>query len=124
QLLAEIRARNPSYEQIIRPTAWELSRIQQQVIPDDQTVLLEYSIGSEKSYLWTITRNEIKSHELPDESKIADVADRVSKLLKTAPSASGNTETELTAAAQELAQMIIWPAAEELNRNRIIVIAD
>ena len=85
---------------------------------------LEYSIGSEKSYLWTITRNEIKSHELPDESKIADVADRVSKLLKTAPSPSGNTETELTAAAQELAQMILWPAAEELNRNRIIVIAD
>ena len=124
QLLTEIRARNPSYEQNIRPTAWELSRIQQQVIPDDQTVLLEYSIGSEKSYLWTITRNEIKSHELPNEAKIAAVADRVSKLLKTAPSPSENTETELTAAAQELAQMILWPAAEELNRNRVIVVAD
>jgi CHAT domain-containing protein len=122
RLIEDIRARSPAYEQTIRPTAWKLSRIQEQVIPDDQTVLLEYSLGSEKSYLWTITRSGIKSYELPGEEQIVEVAKRVYDLLKTAPEA--NADKELAAAAQELAKIILWPAAEELNKGRIIVVPD
>ncbi|HKN81952.1 MAG TPA: CHAT domain-containing tetratricopeptide repeat protein, partial [Pyrinomonadaceae bacterium] len=122
QLLAEIQARNPGYEHKLRPTAWELSKIQQQIMRDDDTVLLEYSLGSEKSYLWTLTRAGLNVHELPDEEKIGKVASRVRELLKATP--SPNTDAELTTAAQELAQMILWPAAKDLNRQRIIVVAD
>ncbi|HJP90738.1 MAG TPA: CHAT domain-containing tetratricopeptide repeat protein [Pyrinomonadaceae bacterium] len=122
RLLTEIEARNPGYAQKIRPTAWELPKIQQQVIRDDDTVLLEYSLGSEKSYLWTVTRAGLNVYELPDEEKIGKVASRVRELLKITPSA--NIDAELTTTAQELAQMILWPAAKELNRSRIIVVAD
>ena len=122
QVIEDIKARNSTYDQIIRPTAWELSSIQTQVIPDDQTMLLEYSLGSEKSYVWVITRSGIQSFELPDEERIAGVANRVYAALKTAPLAGA--DQELAAAAQELAQIILWPVAQELNTRRIIVVPD
>ena len=122
QLIQEIRTRNPSYEQVIQPTAWNLAKIQEQVVADDQTVLLEYSLGSEKSYLWAITRSEIKSYELPDVKRITEVTERVYNLLKDLP--SGNTDAELPAAVQDLAQIVLFPARDQLTHRRIIVVPD
>ncbi len=122
KVVAEIRSLNPSYEQVIKPTAWDLARIQKEVVADDQTTLLEFSIGSEKSYLWAITRSSIKSYELPNEEEIIKVAERVRKSLVTAP--LSNTEDELSNAVQELARTILWPASEQLNSRRIIVVPD
>jgi CHAT domain-containing protein len=122
QLIQEIRTRNPSYEQVIQPTAWNLAKIQEQVVADDQTVLLEYSLGSEKSYLWAITRSGIKSYELPDVKRIIEVTERVYNLLKELP--SGNTDAALTAAVQDLAQMVLLPAKDQLAHRRVIVVPD
>jgi len=122
QLIKDIRTRNPSYEQVIKPTAWNLAKIQEQVVADDQTVLLEYSLGSERSYLWAITRYGINSYELPAEEQIGKVAERVYKLLSKPP--LDNTDSELSGAVQELARMILLPAGEDLNRRRIIVVPD
>ncbi|HEX7333438.1 MAG TPA: CHAT domain-containing protein [Pyrinomonadaceae bacterium] len=122
QLIQQIRTRNPSYEQVIQPTAWNLAKIQEQVVADDQTVLLEYSLGSEKSYLWAITRSQIYSYELPDAQRITEVAERVYNLLKALP--SNNTDAEISAAVQALAQMVLFPAKEQLTHRRIIVVPD
>jgi len=122
QLIQGIRTRNKSYEQVIQPTAWDLGRIQQQVVTDDQTVLLEFSLGEEKSYLWAVTRSGIRSYELPNEKQIDDLARRVHKMLATIP--VSDNDTELTSAVQELARTILWPAAEHLNNHRIIVVPD
>ncbi len=122
QIIKEIRARNPKYEQVIQPTAWNLTKIQEQVVADDQTVLLEYSLGSEKSYLWAVTRYGMDSYELPAEEQISKVATRVYKLLSKAP--HDNTDNELSSAVQELAQMILLPASEHLNKRRLIVVPD
>ena len=122
QLIQGIRSRNPSYEQAIQPTAWDLGQIQQQVVTDDQTVLLEFSLGEEKSYLWAVTRSGIRSYELPNEKQIDDLARRVHKLLSTIP--VSDNDSELTGAVQELARTILWPAAEHLNNHRIIVVPD
>jgi CHAT domain-containing protein len=122
QLIQDIRGRNPSYEQVIQPTAWNLRKIQEQVITDDQTVLLEFSLGSEKSYLWVVTRSDIKSYELPNEETIDPLARRVHKLLSTPP--MNDTKNDLSTAVEDLARVILWPATEYLNRQRIIVVAD
>jgi CHAT domain-containing protein len=122
QVIQEIRARNPSYEEVIQPTAWDLAKIQQQVVADNDTVLLEFSLGAQKSYLWAITRSEIKSYELPNEKQIDELANRVYDLLKGMP--SEKTEAELSAAAQSLAQTVLFPAADQLNHHRIIIIPD
>ena len=122
QLIQQIRTRNPSYEQVIQPTAWNVAKIQEQVVADDQTVLLEYSLGSEKSYLWAITRSQIYSYELPDAQRITEVSERVYNLLKSMP--SSNTDSELAAAVRDLAQMVLFPAREQLTHRRIIVVPD
>jgi tetratricopeptide (TPR) repeat protein len=69
QVTETIRARYPSYEQLTQPVGWNLRRIQEQVIADDQTVLLEYSLGEEKSYVWAVTRDGVKSYELPSRAE-------------------------------------------------------
>ena len=122
QLIQNIRRLNPSYEQVIEPTAWNLRKIQEQVVADDQTVMLEFSLGSEKSYLWAVTRSEIKSYELPNEGTIDPLARRVHKLLSTPP--LNNADNELSGAVQDLARMVLWPAGEHLNKQRIIVVPD
>lgn len=122
QLINDIRSRNPGYEQVIQPSAWDLHKIQEQVVADDQTVLLEYSLGSEKSYVWAVTRSGIRSYELPDEETIDKLASRVRKLLSSRP--QKDAENDLTSATQELAQMILWPIGEYLNKKRIIVVPD
>lgn len=122
QLIQNIRRLNPSYEQVIQPTAWDLRKIQEQVIADDQTVLLEFSLGSEKSYLWAVTRSGIQSYELPNEETIDPLARRVHKLLSTPPLT--DADTDLSSAVQDLAHLVLWPAREHLNKQRIIVIPD
>jgi Uncharacterized protein conserved in bacteria len=122
QVSETIRARYPAYDQIISPTALKLPEIQEQVIADDQTMLLEYSLGSDKSYVWAVTRDGIKSYNLPARTLISEAAQKVYKLLASPP--RSDDANELTLALQELSRMVLAPVATELNKRRIIVVAD
>lgn len=122
QVNGTIQAQYPSYEQITRPAAWSLQQIQEEVVADDQTVLLEYSLGADRSYVWAVTRNTIASYDLPAQAQIDQAAEKVYKLLATPPDT--DTAGELTTARQELGQMVLSPVAAELNKNRIIIVAD
>jgi CHAT domain-containing protein len=122
QVTAEIRARYPSYDQINQPTSWDLSRIQEQVVAEDQTVLLEYSLGTDHSYLWIVTRNDISSHELASEATINKAAGEVYGLLKTAVDVE--TERRLSEAVQTLSSMVLSPFTAQLQGRRVIVVAD
>ena len=117
-----VRARYPSYEQITKPAAWDLQQIQEQVIADDETLLLEYSLGSDKSYVWAVTRDSIKSFNLPARALITEAAQKVYELLAAPP--GSDTEKELTPAVRELGRMVLSPVAAELNKRRIIIVAD
>lgn len=117
-----IRARYPAYEQITRPVAWNLQRIQEQVIYDEQTVLLEYSLGEARSYVWAVTRHGITPYELPAQASVKEAAAKVYKLMSTLPGAEN--ENEFATATQELSRMVLSPVAAELNKQRIIVVAD
>jgi CHAT domain-containing protein len=122
QVNETIRERYPSYEQITRPTSWNLRQIQEQVIADDQTVLLEYSLGSDRSHVWAVTRDSIQSYNLPARALISEAAQRVHKLLASPP--GPDQAKELTPAIQGLSRMVLSPVAAELNKRRIIIVAD
>lgn len=117
-----IRVRYPSYQQVTAPTAWNLRQIQDEVIVDDQTLLLEYSLGLERSYVWAVTKHDLKSYELPPLTQINEAAQKVYNLLKT--SAGTTHADELAQATRQLSQMVISPVTAELNKSRLIVIAD
>jgi len=122
QVSETIRERYPSYEQITTPTAWDLRQIQEQVIADDQTVLLEYSLCSDQSYVWVVTRDSIKSFNLPARALINEAAQKVYKLLASPP--GPDIAKDLTQAVQELSRMVLSPVAAELSKRRIIIVAD
>ncbi len=122
QVNENIRARYPAFEQLTRPAAWNLKQGQEQVIADDQTVLLEYSLGPNKSYVWVVTRDGLASYELPSQKVITDAVMKVYTLLSTQPGAGTGDQLEL--AAHELSRIILLPVASHLNKQRIIVVAD
>ncbi len=117
-----IRQRFPSYDQIVRPESWTLKQIQDQVIADDDTTLLEYSLGTDVSYVWAITRNSIASYELPAQDRIEAVVKKVYSLLKNPE--PGVNDAQLTLATAELSQMILAPVAAQLIKRQLIVVAD
>ena len=121
QLSDVIKARFPAFDEITRPHGWDLKRIQQQVIADDQTLLLEYNLGEKSSYAWTVTRDGFASYELPGGAKqINDAAQRVYELLQ-----SGDTkQNEWEQATAALSKMVLLPVKNSLNKQRIIVVAD
>jgi CHAT domain-containing protein len=59
---------------------------------------------------------------LPSQSKIIPAVSRVYELLRTAPGT--NIANEFSLAAQELSRIVLSPVAAQLNKHRIVVVAD
>ena len=134
QVQVAIRKASPGYAALTQPQPLNSREIQQQLDPD--TVLLEYSLGDERSYLWAVTQNSLKTYELPTREKIQKVAEQVYVLL-TARSVVKSLETQsqrqeriaqadkqFQQAATELSRMVLAPAASELGTKRLVIVAD
>ena len=121
-VLATIDQRYPAFGQLTQPQSWNLRRIQEEVIEDDDTLLLEYLLGPEKSYVWVVTRTSMTSYELPSQTVITDAVKKVYALVSEKP--KSETKDNLDQASRELAQMIISPIADQLQKQRILVAAD
>jgi CHAT domain-containing protein/Tfp pilus assembly protein PilF len=122
RVLESIRARHPSYAQMTQPAALGAREIQEQVVGDGETLLLEYILGDDRSYVWAVTRDEINSYELPARARIAGAAQSVYGLLTTPPGVEDSDELPL--ALRELSQLVLAPVASELKRRRVIIVAD
>ena len=131
---AAIRRNNSHYAALVQPQPLKLTEIQQQL--DANTLLLEYAMGEERSYLWAITRDSLTSYELPKGEQIKRTALQVYELL-TARSTSkrgestlqrqqriANADNALPAAAQELSQILLAPVASQLGNKRLVIVAD
>ncbi|WP_413162121.1 CHAT domain-containing tetratricopeptide repeat protein [Capilliphycus salinus ALCB114379] len=119
-LLSEIRATSPHYAALTQPQPLTLGEIQQQIL-DSETVLLEYSLGENRSYLWVVTPNSIESYELPGREEIETkvTAFRDSFLLPN----QRIRRTLAENAGKELAEMIL-PESEKLSQKRLLIVAD
>ena len=117
-----LRERHPAYGRITRPAAWDLRRIQEQVVGDGDAVLLEYLLGADKGYVWAVTREGIEAYELPPPALIKEAAGKVYASLARRPEAGAADES--LPAARELSRMILSPVAAKLNKSRIIIVAD
>src|SRR6185369_14761984 len=54
-----IRKANPRYAALVKPQPLKVKEIQAQL--DADTLLLEYALGAERSYLWAITKDSLAS---------------------------------------------------------------
>jgi tetratricopeptide (TPR) repeat protein len=134
QVEGDIRQRSPHYAAITQPAPLGLQEIQQLLDPD--TLLLEYSLGSDRSYLWTVTQITLKSYELPGREQIEKTARRLydsitARSLKPKGENSqlrheriARSDIQAQETAVELSRMVLWPLASELGGKRLVVIAD
>jgi len=129
-----IRASSPAYTALTKPRRWTVKEIQG--LLDENTILLEYGLGKERSYVWVVSATSIDVYELPKRAEIENVVRAVYRLLNARNSASeedtelqrearyrkADAEYERTAA--QLSQMILAPIAPFLERKRLLVVSD
>src|SRR5205807_8228907 len=57
--LTQVRQSSTRYAALTQPVPLSLTQIQAQVL-DPETILLEYSLGEQRSYLWTVDRKSTR----------------------------------------------------------------
>jgi CHAT domain-containing protein/tetratricopeptide (TPR) repeat protein len=118
-LTTRLRATNPAYVNLKYPQPLTLAQIQQQVV-DPDTILLQYALGDQQSYLWAVTPNGIQSYTLPGRATLEAAANPFQSVLST----SGNLPSQIKAKGDALYQLILAPVAAQIPGKRLLIVAD
>ncbi len=124
---ARVRNQNSQYAELTQPELLTAAEIQNLLAPteaeDTNTVLLEYFLGEEQSFLWCVTANSIESWSLPGRAKIEAAAREVYSRLRTLDLDSASRATTQHAGAR-LAEMILAPALDRIKGQRVVIVPD
>jgi CHAT domain-containing protein len=135
QIQGQIRTASPRYAALVQPAPLTLEKIQRDVLTAD-TLLLTYALGEERSFLWLVTPDSMKSFELPARTVIEDAARRVYGLLTERNKAlKGETaeqrllrvrrgDQQYAEAAGKLSEMLFGRVEPELRQKRLVIVAD
>jgi CHAT domain-containing protein/tetratricopeptide (TPR) repeat protein len=104
----------------------------QGVTDDADTLLLEYSLGDERSYLWAVTRDSIEGYKLPRRAEIeSDVLELGQAIKAMMPQQSSGrrqaaeAEEQFRIRVQKLSAVLLAPVSARLARaKRLVIIAD
>lgn len=132
-----LRESSPRYAALTQPEPLDVRQVQEEVL-DDEAVLLEYSLGDERSYLFVVGPRSLETFELPGRKAVEEAARRYYELVTariTVPNEDLPIETEkkkialadaeTPQAAQSLAKIILGPAEKSLTgRRTLLVVAD
>lgn len=117
QTQADIRARSPHYAAISQADAVRVGEIQRALDPD--TLLLEYMLGDERSYLWAVTPTSLTGFRLPGRARIEDLARDIYTGL------TRRSGVDAAAGARgELSRLLLGPVAAQLQKKRLVIVAD
>jgi CHAT domain-containing protein/tetratricopeptide (TPR) repeat protein len=134
QVQAAIRKSSAQYSALTQPQPLDLKSIQQQL--DRNTILLEYSLGAERSYVWVVTSDSLKTYALPKREDVEKVARRISESLAARSvfnslesswqrrTRIASADAEFRKAASELSRMVLEAAAADFGNKRLVVVAD
>lgn len=116
--------------------AQPLSPKEIQQLLDDDMLLLQYSLGEERSHVWAVTRTDIKHYFLTDRKQIEDAAGRLRQAL-TAKEVQRQDESGIEAlnrrrsamaryreSADHLSRLILSDVGSQLKNKRLVIVAD
>jgi CHAT domain-containing protein len=134
ELETQIRASSPRYAALTRPRLASVAETQQML--DADTLLLEFSLATEHSYLWVVSQNSIQSYMLANRPDIEKATRRFLQAM-TARGERVRFETtderqtrvtkadaEFPQAAADLSRMLLGEATPQLGNKRLIIVAD
>jgi CHAT domain-containing protein/Tfp pilus assembly protein PilF len=134
ELDSRLRNQNPKFASLTKPQPASLEQIQAEL--DDDTILLEYALGEQHSYVWIVTRNSLDAKTLAPGSEIEpyalrvaeDLAARGRRLENEGPVAKKErvrkAENDYLTAAKSLSDAVLGPIAAQLNKKRLLIVAD
>jgi CHAT domain-containing protein/Tfp pilus assembly protein PilF len=100
--------------------ALSLPEIQTSVL-DRDTVLLEYALGEERSFLWWVTPDGHGRVDLPGRRVLEPAVRRFHEAIKVRPVPGGFAGARRQAA--ELSRQLLGPVAERIRGKRLLVVA-
>lgn len=115
-----LRAASPRYVALARPQPLALKDIREQVL-DPDTLLLEYSLGEDRSFLWAVTTDTLTSHELPRRAVVEAAARRLYQAWSVG---NGVDDAEVGRRAGALSRMLLGPVAGELAKKRLAIVVE
>jgi CHAT domain-containing protein len=110
----QIRRSNPRYAALDQPPL-DAAAIRGLLDPD--TVLLEYTLGEKRSFLWLVARDRVESFELPGRAEIEAAASRSYEDLR-------KLEKKDAEAHRELSRLLFGKVADRLHCRRLVIVAD
>jgi CHAT domain-containing protein len=134
EVRAQIRVRSPKYAVLTQPRPLGLKQVQR--LLDSQTMLLEYSLADEFSFLWAVTADSVATYRLPGRAQIEEAARRVYELMvarnkrvkfETARerlARIARADSQYPGAARALSRMILGPIAGALGKKRLVIVAE
>jgi CHAT domain-containing protein len=134
QLQAEIRSRSPRYAALTQPRPLSLDDVQQQIL-DEDTLLLEYSLGEERSFLWAVEKNRHASYELAGGDRIEKLSNDLYDMLTARTPRAEETvreyrqrvakaDTGYWEVAAKASDMLLGQVADRLDDKRIVIVSD
>lgn len=134
EVQSRLAAGGPAYAGFASPRPLGVGEIQKGLL-DEDTLLLEYALGDERSYLWLVTPAAISSYELPGRRVLEDAARGVYELLAARQPAEGETAQQHQARvadadarywplASALSRMLLGPVSGQLGTKRLLIVGD
>jgi CHAT domain-containing protein len=133
EVLAQLRGEHPRDSSLEYSPVSGLKEIQSEL--RHSTLLLEYSLGEDRSYLWAVSPNSLKTYALPSRQTIEDAAHQLYKLLTALEGSKGETDSDYQAniAAAEKAyfdqagafsEMVLGPVANDLGNKNLLLVTE
>jgi tetratricopeptide (TPR) repeat protein len=127
---AQLRRQNYGLPTLVEPLT--LEQIQHE-LRDSNTILLQFSLGDERSYLFVVTFNSIRAYELPARKVVEDAAHEYRDLItvqeqgQSARNYQGKVEAAeklLFAKGGYLSRMLLGQVRDELGDRRLVIVAE
>ena len=129
----EVRAIDAKQEAPSVAPTLTLEEVQAEIGNED-TALLEYALGDEKSYVWVVGPHQITSHELPKSAQIRQSVDAFRKALIPAQLRNGESAVDYQARvrkadqayrlhAQQLSRLLLEPLPLS-GLKRLLIVPD
>ena len=118
---AGLRTSDPRYATLTQPRPWNAAKIRRRLL-DRDTLLLEYRLGAERSFLWAVTPDSLESFALPGRAEIERAARPACDLLARSFARKAEISGGLQLAT--LSRLLLGPVAPLLPGKRLLVVGN
>jgi CHAT domain-containing protein len=94
-----------------------------QALLDDDTLLLAYSLGAPRSYLWLVSHRNLEVHALPERDRVGGLLDAWYRALQVRQPSEGQ-RAQRDELGRELSRILLSPVAARLRSKRLLIVRD